>query len=362
MKRLLPLAGSVLAGAVVLAGCGTDENGAPAASGAASVDCAPGGLTAQGSSAQGNAMDAWIKAYQSACSGVDINYQPTGSGAGVKAFTQGKADFAGSDSALKDAERPAADARCAGGSAVSLPLVVGPVAVAYRLPGVSKLNLSPATLAAVFSGKVAKWNDSRIAAENPGVSLPGLPVQAFHRSDSSGTTENFTRYLAATAGAGWGFEPGKEWSAPGGQGVNKSSGVAEAVRSGDGAIGYLELSYAKNSNLSIARLRNGAGEYAELTDGSVQAAVAAAKVVGTGSDLALTLDYATRAKGAYPLVLVTYEVVCTKGLAADKAKLVRSFLAYAVGTAGQREIAAKGYAPLPESLRGRVADVVRTLG
>ena len=145
-------------------------------------------------------MDEWIKAYQQKCSGATINYEGTGSGAGIQAFIAGTADFAGSDSALKDgAEQPQADARCAGGTAIHLPMVIGPIAVVYNVEGVDGLQLKPATLAKIFAGKITKWDDAAIKADNPSAKLPSTTIQPVHRSDESGTTDNFTKYLSKAA-------------------------------------------------------------------------------------------------------------------------------------------------------------------
>ncbi|KWW98002.1 phosphate ABC transporter substrate-binding protein PstS [Carbonactinospora thermoautotrophica] len=368
LHRYGRLAGVALVGVLALTACGTDENtpagggGATTGAQAANIKCAQGKINAQGSTAQGNAMDTWTKVYQQTCgSGSSINYQGTGSGAGIKAFIQGQAAFAGSDSALKPEEKPQADARCKTGQALNLPMVVGPIAVAYNLQGVQDLQLSPETVAKIFDGKITKWDAPEIKADNPGKTLPSLPIQAFHRSDESGTTENFTKYLKATSNGAWTHEPAKAWKGAGGQGVNKSSGVANAVKGANGAIGYMEVSYAQNSGLSIAKLKNGAGEYVALTDEAVGKAVEAAQVVGQGNDLALKLDYTTKAPGAYPLILVTYEITCEKGLPAEELALVKSFLAYTASKEGQNAIKAQGYSPLPESLRAKVAQAVESL-
>ena len=158
--------------------------------------------------------------------------------------------FAGSDSALKPEEKTAADARCKTGEAVDLPMVVGPIAVGYNLEGVDDLQLSPTTIAEIFAGKITTWDDAAIKADNPDATLPSTAIQTYHRNDDSGTTDNFTKYLTATAPDVWTFEGGKKWTAPGGNGVKGSDGVATAVSQTDGAIGYMELSFATNQNIA----------------------------------------------------------------------------------------------------------------
>jgi phosphate transport system substrate-binding protein len=363
LQRHGTLACLALSAALALSACGSDNN-APSgssSSGSAAADCAAGTLNAQGSSAQKNAMADWIKAYQQKCSGTTINYEPSGSGAGIQAFIAGTADFAGSDSALKDEEQPKADAKCSGGKAIHLPMVTGPIAVAYNVSGIDNLQLKPATLAQIFAGKVKKWDDPAIKADNPSAKLPSTMIQTVHRSEESGTTDNFTNYLSKSAAADWTFGKGKKWTAPGGTAVKGSDGVASAIKGADGSIGYIELSFAENSSLKMSKIQNGAGEFAELTGESAGKTIAGAKITGQGDDLKMSIDYATKEAGAYPIVLVTYEIVCSKGLAADKLKLVKGLLSYTSSADGQKMLGELGYAPLPESVRSKVEASVKNI-
>jgi phosphate transport system substrate-binding protein len=361
LQRVGYVAGIALTATLALTACGSD-NEAPTAAGdssAATTNCVAGDLTAQGSSAQKNAMDEWIKAYQGQCADAKIGYEPTGSGAGIQAFIAGTADFAGSDSALKEDEQPQADTKCAGGQALHLPMVIGPIAVAYNVEGIDSLQLSPATLAGIFSGKVTKWNDPKIAADNSGATLPDTTIQTVHRSDESGTTDNFTKYLSKTAEADWTFGNAKAWKAPGGTGAKGSDGIASALKNTPGTISYVELSFAENSDLKTAKIKNGAGEFVELTGESAGKTIAGAKVVGTGNDLKMEIDYTTTEAGAYPIVLVTYEIACSKGSA--KAAAVKGFLGYTASAAGQQALGELGYAPLPEEVRGKVEAAVASI-
>jgi len=356
------LAGAVLSSALVLSACGTDNNQSTAvASGGSSspTNCASGSTSAAGSSAQKNAMDEWIKAYQNSCSGATVNYQAVGSGAGVQQFIAGTVDFAGSDSALKPEEHPQADARCKTGKAIDLPMVTGPIAVAYNLSGVDGLVLDAPTIAKIFSGKITTWDDAAIKALNSGATLPSAKIQAFHRADESGTTDNFQKYLTAAAPADWTYGKGKKFAAPGGQSAKGSDGVTQAVKSTEGAVTYTELSFAQNASLGIAKLSTGAATPVELTTESAAKAVEAATVESSGgNDLTLKLDYATKVDGAYPLILVTYEIVCEKGTPADKLALVKGFLTYTSSEDGQKILTDLGYAPLPDSIRSKVATAV----
>jgi phosphate transport system substrate-binding protein len=360
LQRSGYVAGIAFSAMLALTACGSDNTPAGGAgASAAAGSCAGGSLTAQGSSAQKNAMDEWIKTYQGQCSDAKISYEPTGSGAGIQAFISGTADFAGSDSALKDTEQPQADAKCSGGQALNLPMVVGPIAVVYNLDGVDGLQLDASTLAKIFSGKVTKWNDPAIASQNSGAKLPSTAIQTVHRSDESGTTDNFTKYLSKAAEKDWTFSNAKAWKAPGGTGAKGSDGVASAVKSSPGSIAYVELSFAQNSDLKMAKIKNGAGEYTELTGESAGKTIAGAKVVGTGNDLKMSIDYNTTEPGAYPIVLVTYEIACSKG--SPKAATIKGFLTYTSSTGGQSALSDLGYAPLPDSVRTKVAASVATL-
>jgi phosphate transport system substrate-binding protein len=343
----------VLALTLLLGVAACDATPPPAA---AAISCAAGSITGQGSSAQATAVSAWIKNYQVACAGATIEYAAVGSGAGVTAFVGGTGNFAGSDSPLSAIARPSATARC-NGPALHLPMVVGPIALAYNVAGVDDLRLKPATIAKIFAGAITTWNDPAIAADNPGAVLPATPIRTVHRQDSSGTTDNFTKFLAATAAANWTAGSGSAWKATGGTAAPGSNGVVATIERTEGAIGYVEASYARFHELPTALVGNAAGEFAPLTDEAAGATVAGARIVGTGNDLELALDYRTPRPGAYPIVLVTYEIVCAKGTA----PLVKSFFAYAVSPAGQAAATALGYAPLPSSLRTKVAAAVAAL-
>ncbi|MEU8539218.1 phosphate ABC transporter substrate-binding protein PstS [Streptomyces sp. NPDC048717] len=361
----------VVSGALVLSACGSDNNSEPtkdggksASAAASNIKCdgAKGQLLAAGSSAQKNAMDLWVKNFQAACAGVEVNYQAIGSGGGITKFTQGQVALAGSDSALKDEEVAASQKVCKGGKGINLPMVGGPIAIGYKLNGVDNLVLDAPTLAKIFDAKITKWNDEAIARLNPGAKLPASTIQAFHRSDESGTTQNLGKYLSTAAAADWKYDPKtKSWPAPGGQAANGSAGVATAVKGAEGSIGYFELSYATANQISTVAINTGASAPVAATTENASKAVAAAKVKGTGSDLALSLDYATKAEGAYPITLVTYEIACDKGNKADTLPTLKAFLNYTAGEEGQKVLSDAGYAPLPAEIAAKVREIVPTL-
>jgi phosphate transport system substrate-binding protein len=354
---------------LALAACGSDNNSgggstptAGSGSSAPAIACASGSLNAQGSTAQANAMNQWIKDFQTACSGANVAYTANGSGAGQQAFIAGTADFAGSDSPLAAADQPKADARCKTGPAIHLPMVVGPIAVVYNVSGVTSLQLKPATIAKIFAGKVTTWNDPAIAADNSGVTLPSTKISTVHRSDSSGTSDNFTKYLTAAAASDWTFGHDKTWKAPGGDAEKGSDGIAAALGKTDGSIGYVEWSFAQADNLNVAKIGNGAGKFQELTADAAGKTIASATTGGASADdMQLKIDYNTTADGAYPIVLVTYEIVCEKGNSSTALPLIKGFLAYTSSTAGQTSVTKLGYAPLPDSVQSKVASTVSNL-
>ncbi|MFD5873311.1 phosphate ABC transporter substrate-binding protein PstS [Streptomyces sp. NPDC060322] len=367
--RATALGALAVSGALVLTACGSDDNtgtdveGGKTTAAASDISCdgAEGQLRASGSSAQKNAMDLWVKNYMAACSGVEINYSSSSSGEGIVAFNQGTVGFAGSDSALKPEEVAESKKICKTGQGINLPMVGGPIAIGFHLEGVDKLTLDAPTLAKIFDTKIKKWNDPAIAKLNDGVKLPDKAIQPFHRSEDSGTTQNLGKYLNAAAPADWKYEAEKKWPAPGGQAASQSSGVATQVKAVDGAIGYFELSYAASQDITTVDIATGGAAPVEATSENASKAIAAAKVKGTGKDLALDLDYTTKAEGAYPIVLVTYEVVCDTGNKAETLGSVKSFLTYTASAEGQKVLTEAGYAPIPEAINAKVRETVAGL-
>ncbi|TDO14196.1 MULTISPECIES: phosphate ABC transporter substrate-binding protein PstS [Mycobacteriaceae] len=353
---------------LTLTACGSDNNAgtssSTAASGSSSASADCGGknaLTGEGSTAQQNAIAVFNQVWGQKCPGKNLSYNPTGSGAGVTQFIAGQVDFAGSDSALsKDQTDPAAK-RCNGNPAWNLPLVFGPVALGYNLPGVDKLVVNADVLAKIFSGGITNWNDPAIAALNSGASLPDQKITPIYRSDSSGTTDNFQKYLGAAAPESWTKGAGKEFQGGAGEGAQKTAGVVQAVQATPGAIGYVEKGFADQAKLTVAQIDTGSGPVA-LTDDSAKAAIDSAKISGDGNDLVLDLKslYSTKAAGAYPLMLATYEIVCSKGYDADTSAAVKSFLTVAAND-GQAGLAAAGYVPLPDAFKQRLLTAVKAI-
>jgi phosphate transport system substrate-binding protein len=370
--RLAGLTSVVLVSSLTLAACGSNNNAAPggtvattaAATSAPAVDCGTGGtLNGEGSTAQKNAIEQAISAFGTACPDITVNYNATGSGAGVTQFNAAQVDFAGSDSALNAAkgEVAAAAKRCGGNPAWHLPMVTGPVAVSYNLAGVGTLILNGEVTAKIFKGQITTWNDPAIAALNPGVTIPAQPIHVFFRTDASGTTDNFTAYLQAAGNGVWTDAHAKAWpTSAAGEGRAASAGVAQAISTTPGGIGYVEWSYAKDNKLGIAEIDNGSGAVT-LTADSVAKSVASAKSDGTGNDLRLSLDYATHVAGAYPIILVTYEIACSKGLDPAKTTALKAFLSYFASPSVQQSLVGIGYAPLPTAVQANVAKAIAAI-
>ena len=316
-----------------------------------------GSLVGAGASSQQAAMQGWTAGYSGVQPGVTVSYDPVGSGGGREQFTAGGIDFAGSDAPLDEEELVAARARC-GGEVFELPNYISPIAVVYSLEGVEELNLSPATLAGVFDRRITTWNNPAIVADNPGATLPDLPITPVNRSDESGTTENFTEYLAAAAPEAWPHEPDGEWPVEGGEAAQGNSGVVAAVAGGQGTVGYADLSQA--GDLGVARI--GVGE--QFVAPTPQAAAAVVEgsepLPGRGPyDFALELERTTGESGEYPIVLVSYHLGCIRYEDQPTADLVADFMSYVVSEEGQAAAAeVAGSAPISDALRAQARTAI----
>ena len=330
---------------------------AEAALAAGDIECIDGKIQSAGSSAQANAITEWVNVYQTACPESTIDYQPVGSGAGVEAFVSAQTSFGGTDKAVTDEDMDAARERCGDNPAINIPLVGGAIAVAYHLDGVDELVLDPATLSGIFASDITRWDDPAIAALNPGVSLPDAAIAQFHRSDSSGTTANFSDYLEATAPDAWDYDTGKEWTAPGGQGAKGSDQVIASVAQTPNSIGYVELSYILDAiNAKPVAIDQGAGPVLPTAE-NASVTLASSEATGDDGDIVLSIDYTTQVSGAYPISIVTYEIVCVSGLEdGQNPELVAQFLAFAASDSGQQLLGEIGYVPLS----GELLDAVRT--
>ena len=350
----------------VLTGCGSDDNRAAstAASGASAGTVPCGGksaLTAEGSTAEQNAIASFNHVWGQLCPGKNVSYNPTGSGAGRAQFVAGHVVFAGSDSPLVTDQIGPAAKRCNGNPAWDLPLVFGPIALVYNLAGVQTLVVNSDVLAKIFSGAIANWNDPILAALNPGVALPGITITPIYRADSSGTTDNLQKYLTADAPQSWTKGVGTEFQGGVGEGVQKSAGVIQAVHTTSGAIGYVEKGFADQAGLPFAQIDTGNGGV-PLNDDTARSAVNLANFVASGNDLVLDLNaiYTSQDPGAYPLVLATYEIVCSKGYDPNTTTAIKSFLTVAANN-GQAGLSSAGYVPLPDKVKERLVSAINAM-
>ncbi|BBZ51179.1 phosphate ABC transporter substrate-binding protein PstS [Mycobacterium heidelbergense] len=342
--------------ALVLSGCGRDNSntaGGRSTTTPLPVTVSCGGtktLKASGSTAQANAMTRFVKAFEQVCPGQTLNYTPDGSGAGISEFTGNQTDFGGSDVPLAPNEHDAAQQRC-GSKAWDLPVVFGPIAITYNVKGLSSLVLDASTAAKIFNGGIATWNDPAIQGLNKGAALPAEPIRVIFRSDLSGTSDNFQRYLDAASNGAWGKGIGKTFNGGVGEGAKGNDGTSSAVQAAEGAITYNEWSFAQAKNLSMAKIVTSAGpDPVAISADSVGKTIAGATVAGQGNDLALNLMsfYRPKQQGAYPIVLATYEIVCSKYPDPQVGAAVKAFLQSTIGN-GQNGLADNGYVPVPDA-------------
>ncbi len=299
----------------------------------------------------------WFSEYATKTN-VKINYQPIGSGGGIKQLQEQTVDFGASDAPMSDTELQGAK----GGPVLHFPTVIGAVAISYNLPEVTQqLKLTGPVLADIFLGKITKWNDSRIASLNSGVKLPATDILVAHRSDGSGTTFIFSDYLSAISPA-WKTQPGKgkELAWPVGIGGKGNDGVTGVIKQTPGSIGYIELAYANQNKLPVALLQNAAGKFvAPSVEGATAAADAALGALGGNTDYRVSIVNAS-GTDAYPIASFTWLLVYKNMPDAGKAKKVADFLKWYL-TDGEKEAASLDYAPLPASLVTKLSARVDSL-
>ena len=348
--------------ALVFSACGK-ESSTPSYAESAKVDC--GGkqsLTASGSTAQANAMTRFISAYEKACPGQTLKYTANGSGKGITEFLSNQTDFGGTDTPLseQDGEYAKAKERC-GSDAWNLPVVFGPIALSYNINAVDTLILDAPTLAKIFTGKITRWDDPAIRALNQ--SMPAEDIHVVYRSDESGTTDNFQKYLQAASGGAWDKGAGRSFKGGVGQSAAGNEGTAATVKNTEGAITYNEWSFAQAHQLFTAKIVTSAGpDPVGISAETVGKTITGAKVNVAGNDLVLdtTAFYTPTQNGAYPIVLATYEVVCSKYPDSAVGKAVRAFLQSAIGP-GQSKLEDYGYFALPADFQSKVSNSVNAI-
>jgi phosphate transport system substrate-binding protein len=346
MRYSTPLAaGCALLVALGAAACGSSNS---SSSSAASNTSSGGTLNGAGSTFQAPLVGEWAKRFKDA-NGITVNYDPIGSGGGIAQFSAGTVDFGGTDSAMKPDELATAQKK---GAPLHIPIALGAVTVSYNVSGVNAgLKLDGPTIADIFLGKVKKWNDPAIAGLNSGVTLPSTSITVCHRSDESGTTKNFTEFLADYSKA-WASGPGSDKSVqwPTGTGAKGNDGVAGCVKQTQGAVGYVEQAFALQNNFTTANVKNKAGNYVAPT-------LAATSAAGQGVNPPADLRFATiNADGAqtYPITAVTFQLTwqdpCKSGLSKQVATNLKGWFDYVLGD-GQSIAPQLQYAALPDQIK-----------
>ncbi len=368
-----------LAASLTLAGCAgaeeSAEESAPATTEETSEEAAlalQGTLVGAGASSQGAAQEAWVAGFQTANPEVTVTYDPIGSGGGRETFQNGASVFAGSDRAFK-IEEIAEDkfGSCVPGTGIwEIPAYISPIAIIFNLDGVTSLNLDADTVAKIFTGEITNWSDEAIASQNPDIELPDLSITAVHRSDESGTTANFTDYMAKASPDFWllnGENAGsfEAWPAEwGGEGAAQTSGVVDAVTNGVGTIGYADASRA--GSLGTVAIKVGE-EYVPYS-AEAAAAIVDASPADTAdgerhpNDLAIALDRTSTAAGVYPIVLVSYLIGCNDYADDSVVELMKAYASYVVSEEGQLAAQANaGNAPISADQRAKAEAVIATI-
>jgi phosphate transport system substrate-binding protein len=349
--------------ALLVAGCGAGNEDDSSSDGSSSDSALSGTLNGGGASSQEKAQAAWRAGFQGDNPDATINYDPVGSGTGRENFINGAYSFAGTDSAINndEGELDAATERC-GDDVIQVPAYVSPIAVIYNLDGVDDLSLSAEVIANIFNGSITTWDDPAIADLNPNADLPGDAITPVHRQDDSGTTDNFTQYLAAAGNGAWGADPDGVWPADyKGEAAEGTSGVVGAVTDGSGTIGYADASAA--ADLGVVAIQVGEEFNTPSAEGAAQVVANSPTAEGASpNDMAVEVDRTTTESGSYPLLLVSYLLACPSYDSAEEADLVKGYLTYVVSDAGQQAAADEaGSAPLDSSLSEQATSIIDSI-
>ena len=372
-KNILVRSIAALSGIVMLASvaaCGdntaaTTDNSSSSDSTSKSTPIS-GNFSGAGASSQQAAVEAWIAGFQGTNPEAKIAYNPSGSGAGVQTFLTGATAWAGSDKALADDEVEQSKSVCTEGTAFDVPVYISPIAVVFNLKGVSDagkhINMDAATIAKIFDGKITKWNDPAIADQNKDLKLPDTAITVVHRSDKSGTTQNFVSYFKDVTPDNWTYDLSENWPNEVGQGAKGTSGVISTVKQADGTIGYADFSQV--GDLGTVAVKVG-DKYNEIS------AEAGSKVIGDSKQddtvkgdnrIVIKINHATEAEGADPLVLVSYDIVCPAYKDTKQAEFAKAWLTYVTSDEGQKAAQdAAGTAPLPSSLKSEITKSIEAI-
>ena len=350
ITRYGSIAAIAAAGALVLASCTATDGGEETME-------LSGTLVGAGASSQQSAQEAWVVGFQTAYPDTTVEYDPIGSGGGRETFIGGGSQFAGSDRAFKIDEIAEDNfASCVPGTGIlEIPAYISPIAVFFNLEGIDSLNMDGATIAGIFAGEITNWSDEAITSQNPDVELPDLAITAVHRADDSGTTANFTDYLAAVAPDVWTVGVIETWPTEyGGEAAPQTSGVVDAVANGTGTIGYADASRAGDFGTVAVKIGD---EYVPYSPEAAAAIIDASPADSEGergeTDLAIAVDRSSSAPNVYPIVLVSYLIACNEYATTGEADidLIKAYLSYIISDEGQAAAAeAAGSAPISATL------------
>ena len=371
-KNILIRSIAALSGIVMLASvaaCGdntastTDSSSTDSASKTAPIS---GNFQGAGASSQQSAVEAWIAGFQGANPDAKIAYNPSGSGAGVQTFLTGATAWAGSDKALADDEVEQSKSVCAVGTAFDVPVYVSPIAVIFNLKGVSDagkhINMDADTIAKIFDGKITKWNDPAIADQNKDLTLPDTAITVVHRSDKSGTTQNFVSYFKDQAPDSWTYDLSENWPNEVGQGAKGTSGVVSTVKQADGTIGYADFSQVGDLGTVAVKVGDSYNEISAEAGSKVIEDSKQDDTVKGDNRIVIKINHATEAKGAYPIVLVSYDIVCPAYKDTKQAEFAKAWLTYVTSDEGQKAAQdAAGTAPLPSSLKSEITKSIKAI-
>lgn len=372
-KNILVRSIAALSGIVMLASvaaCGdntaaTTDNSSSSDSTSKSTPIS-GNFSGAGASSQQAAVEAWIAGFQGTNPEAKIAYNPSGSGAGVQTFLTGATAWAGSDKALADDEVEQSKSVCTEGTAFDVPVYISPIAVVFNLKGVSDagkhINMDAATIAKIFDGKITKWNDPAIADQNKDLKLPDTAITVVHRSDKSGTTQNFVSYFKDVTPDNWTYDLSENWPNEVGQGAKGTSGVISTVKQADGTIGYADFSHV--GDLGTVAVKVG-DKYNEISAEAGSKVIADSKqddTVKGDNRIVIKINHATEAEGAYPIVLVSYDIVCPAYKDTKQAEFAKAWLTYVTSDEGQKAAQdAAGTAPLPSSLKSEITKSIEAI-
>ena len=366
VRSIAAVSGIVMLASVAACGDNTTASTDSSAKSDTKTETVSGNFSGAGASSQQAAVEAWIAGFQGTNPDAKVAYNPSGSGAGVQTFLTGATAWAGSDKALADDEVEQSKSVCTEGTAFDVPVYISPIAVVFNLKGVSDagkhINMDAATIAKIFDGKITKWNDPAIADQNKDLKLPDTAITVVHRSDKSGTTQNFVSYFKDVTPDNWTYDLSENWPNEVGQGAKGTSGVISTVKQADGTIGYADFSQV--GDLGTVAVKVG-DKYNEISAEAGSKVIADSKqddTVKGDNRIVIKINHATEAEGAYPIVLVSYDIVCPAYKDTKQAEFAKAWLTYVTSDEGQKAAQdAAGTAPLPSSLKSEITKSIEAI-